>query len=124
MRNIVGQIASKEDFYERKREIGRIWRALDAGANIQLSAPRRVGKSSILFYLKDNPFDGYHFVYVEVESARSKDEFYRKIYREILKCETLTQQRKLWEQLKSAKNGFLKRLKGVSLGPLGSIEFN
>jgi uncharacterized protein len=124
MRNIVGQIATKEDFYKREREVFSLWKALDAGANIQLSAPRRVGKSSILHFLKDNPFEGYHFIYVEVESARSKDEFYRKIYREILKSESLTRQRKFWEQLKVAGNGFLKRLKGVSLGQIGSIEFN
>ena len=66
MKNIVGQIASKEDFYYRKKEIDRIHRTLDAKANIQLAAPRRVGKSSILYYLMDNPQPGYIHLYIEV----------------------------------------------------------
>jgi uncharacterized protein len=124
MRNVVGQIASKGDFYIRNTEIKRLIRAIDAGANIQLTAPRRVGKSSILYYLKDNPIADYNFVYIEVESARNQNDYYRKMYKEILKSDALTNSKKFWEQLKNTKNNFLKRLKGLSIGDFGSIELN
>jgi uncharacterized protein len=124
MKNIVGQIASQEDFYERKREIARIKRQLEAGANIQLTAPRRVGKSSILYYLKDNPTVGYHFLYLDVESARTQNDFYRKIYEKILKDEILTTGKRFWEQIKSGGSKFLNRLKGIKLGITTGIDFN
>lgn len=123
MKNIVGQIASKEDFYIRAKELRRIMLNLDAHANIQIAAPRRVGKSSILYYLKDNPSKGYINLYVEVESARSQNDFYRKIYREILKSEAIGSSRKFLDQLKNAKDEILSRLKGITLGGVG-LELN
>jgi hypothetical protein len=124
MKNIVGQVASKENFYPRVKEIRNIMRLLDAGANIQLSAPRRVGKSSILIYLKDNPVVGYHFVYIDVESARDLQNFYRKIYKEILKSDVVSTIRRIKEQFREGKNKFFSKLKNVKLGSLGEFELN
>ena len=123
MQNIVGQIASKEDFYYRNREIKRILQNLEAKANIQIAAPRRVGKSSILYYLKDNPPQGFICLYIEVESARSLNDFYRKIYKEILRSETITTSKKLAEQFKAGKSSFLSRLKGIKFAGVG-IDLN
>ena len=123
MKNIVGQIASKEDFYPRKKEIKRILQNLDAGANLQIAAPRRVGKSSILYYLKDYPPEGYICLYIEVESARSTNEFYRKIYREIFKSEAISSGKRISEQFKANKGGFWARLKGIKIAGVG-IDFN
>lgn len=123
MQNVVGQIASKEDFYFRKKEINRLIRTLNAKANIQIAAPRRVGKSSILYFLKDNPQKGYINLYIEVESARSKNEFYRKIYREIIKSEVVSVGKKFTEQFTTNKGGFFSRLKGVKIAGVG-IDFN
>lgn len=119
MQNIVGQIASKDDFYMRQREIARINRNLAAGANLQIAAPRRVGKSSILYYYLDNPEEGFVHLYFQVESARSKNEFYRKIYKENIKSEAVGTAKKFFEQLRSAGNAFLNRLKGVKIAGSG-----
>lgn len=118
MRNIVGQIASKEDFFYREREIKRIVQNIEAGANMQIAAPRRVGKSSILYYLKDNPPQGYICIYIEVESARTKNDFFKKIYKEILRSEVISSGKRVAEQFKG-KNGFLSRLKGIKLAGVG-----
>lgn len=123
MRNIVGQIASKEDFYMRPKEIRRIKMNLEAGANIQIAAPRRVGKSSILYFFLDNPQDGFIHLYFQVESARSKNEFYRKLYKEIIKSDAVGTGKKFFEQLKSAGNAFLGRLKGVKIAGSG-LDFH
>ncbi|WP_241331354.1 ATP-binding protein [Chryseobacterium arthrosphaerae] len=123
MQNIVGQIASKDNFYMRDREIKRIKRNLNAGANMQIAAPRRVGKSSILYYFLDNPDDGFIHIYFQVESARSKNDFYRKLYRDIIKSDAVGKGKKFFEQFKSLGNSFLSRLKGVKIAGNG-IDFH
>lgn len=123
MQNIVGQIASKENFYMRDREIKRIKMNLNAGANLQLAAPRRVGKSSILYYFLDNSDSGFIHIYFQVESARSKNDFYRKLYRDIIKSDAVGKGKKLFEQLKSVSNAFLGRLKGVKIAGNG-LDFH
>ena len=123
MQNIVGQIASKENFYMRPREIRRINQNLAAGANLQIAAPRRVGKSSILYYFLDNPEKGFVHLYFQVESARSKNEFYRKIYKEIIKSDAVGTGKKFFEQLNATTNDFLKRLKGITIAGSG-IDFH
>ena len=121
MKNVVGQVAAKENFYNRPREIARIKRNLEAGANIQLASPRRVGKSSILQYFLDNPIDGFIFIYKDVESARTKQGFYEKIYSECIRNKVLLEKRGLWKQLTEGINAGLRKLKSLKLGPLGEI---
>lgn len=123
MKNIVGQIASKEDFYMRKKEISRINLNLAAGANLQIAAPRRVGKSSILYYFLDNAEKGFLHIYLQVESARTKNDFYRKLYKEIIKSDVISSGKKFYEQLKSTGNIFLNKLKGVQIAGTG-FDFN
>ena len=124
MKNIVGQIASKEDFYPRPQEIRRIIRNLNAGANIQLTAPRRVGKSSILIHLQDYPPEGFLFVYIDVESARTKQDYYRKIYKEILRTEAIIEKKNLIAQLKEGTHQLLKKLKNVKIAGIAEIVLN
>lgn len=124
MKNIVGQIASKENFYPRIKETRRIYRLLEVGGSMQLSAPRRVGKSSILKSLMDTPAPGYYFVYIDVESARDAQNFYRKIYKEILKSDFLTKGKQVWQQLKDGSNHIFGRLKNIKIGVLGEIGLN
>lgn len=119
MQNIVGQIASKGDFFMRTKEIKRIKMNLRAGANIQIAAPRRVGKSSILYYFLDYPDDGFIHIYFQVESARSKNDFYRKLYKEIIKSDAVGTGKKFLEQFKSAGNLFLGKLKGIKVAGSG-----
>ena len=119
MQNIVGQIASKADFFMRNREIKRIKMNLNAGANIQIAAPRRVGKSSILYYFLDNADKGFIHVYFQVESARTKNDFYRKLYREIIKSDAVGTGKKFIDQLKSTGNAFLAKLKGIKIAGTG-----
>ncbi len=57
-----------------------IWRIIESGSNILLVAPRRVGKTSILFYLSDNPKGGFRPLYLITESVNDENEFFRKLY--------------------------------------------
>ena len=69
MKNSLGNSARGDGFYLRSREIRKIYRAINTNANIYLSAPRRVGKTSILKHLEEFPEEGFYFVYTITESV-------------------------------------------------------
>lgn len=123
MKNVVGNAAEKENFYPRNKEIEKIKRALDAGSHIQIAAPRRVGKTSILFYLKNNPFENYTFVYVITESIFTENLFYKILYQEILRSDAISKTKSIVDQIKGKGNKFLRKIK--SLKALGvELEFD
>ena len=68
MKNIVGKPVSGENFFPRNAIIERIYRKLEGGDNLFMSAPRRVGKTSIMYWLKDNPRKNYAFIYLNTEA--------------------------------------------------------
>lgn len=81
---VIGQAARGDKYLPRTNITSEIWRKLDNGSNLLLVAPRRVGKSSILFHLFDNPKDRYLIAYYTSESVNSENEFYRKLFHHIL----------------------------------------
>jgi hypothetical protein len=85
MKYIVGNPARGDNFFSRPSEVRKIVTSIDNDNNIQIAAPRRVGKTSILFHLLDEMLEGYRYVYVDTESIDSEEEFYKKILKEILK---------------------------------------
>ena len=68
MRNIVGQAVSGNDFLERPLVVSKIRRAIRNGNWVYLSAPRRVGKTSIMNFLQDNPEPNQQYVYAITQS--------------------------------------------------------
>ena len=85
MNTIIGQVARGNNFFNRPSIINHIWNKLKIGSNLLLVAPRRVGKTSILFNLVDNPHDGFLVVYFTSEFVNSEEEFFRKLYSHLLK---------------------------------------
>ena len=87
MKNIVGNPARGENFFKRDHEVTKILISLHNDNNIQIAAPRRVGKTSILFYMLDNLIEGYRYVYIDTESVHSEEDFYKKLLKEILRLD-------------------------------------
>ena len=56
---ITGQVVRGENFFDRKYELEDIWEAVENGEHSLLIAPRRVGKTSIMHKMLDEPKDGY-----------------------------------------------------------------
>ena len=53
LKNITGRpISSESDFYGREQEVARIWRKLE-NDHVLLLAPRRVGKTSLMYCLRN-----------------------------------------------------------------------
>lgn len=74
VRNIVGPPARESDFFNREELISLIWDRLQA-CNILLAAPRRFGKTSIMYRLLDKPKHGWKPVHVDAESIREPVNF-------------------------------------------------
>jgi uncharacterized protein len=121
MKNIIGAPARKEGFYQRNLEIERILQKIEDGNNLQIAAPRRVGKTSILFSLLDNKNNNHIYVYVDTEAIDNTQDFFKKILKEILKADEIKKSATL-KKLFESGNKFLKRIKSVTIAGTG-LEF-
>ncbi|MBW3466875.1 ATP-binding protein [Arthrospiribacter ruber] len=113
MKNSLGNPARGEAFYPRDSELRKIYRVLDKGTSIYLSAPRRVGKTSILKHIEEFPQEGYYFVYVITESVDSEKEFFKVIFEAIIRSEAIGNLSKLYDSIKNGIEGILGRVKTV-----------
>ena len=53
-----GNIVYQENYFPRPKDENKIWRKIESGNHLLLLAPRRVGKSSMIQFLKDQPSTG------------------------------------------------------------------
>ena len=72
---LTGAIARGTNLFNREDEIEKTWEAIEAGKNIFLQAPRRYGKSTILYSLIDAPKKRYLIKYFDLENLVSPQEF-------------------------------------------------
>lgn len=79
MKTVIGIPARGNDFFRRKHLTEEIWTKLEAGSNLLLVAPRRVGKTSILLDLLDSPKPGFLIIYKDTESINNPNEFFKKL---------------------------------------------
>jgi hypothetical protein len=64
--NRVGPPVRGTDFYGREALVDLIWQKLSVG-NVLLAAPRRFGKTSVMYRLMDGPRPGYKLVHADLE---------------------------------------------------------
>lgn len=102
MRNTIGVAVSGDDFYERPKVINKIKRSLEAGNHVYLSAPRRVGKTSIMNFLKDNQPKGWTYVYEITESVGEIEEFYKVLAKKIIESQVFKGISKTSDRLKKS----------------------
>jgi Predicted ATPase (AAA+ superfamily) len=113
MKNSLGNPARGDGFFQRDKIIKRIYRVLDTGASIYLSAPRRVGKTSILKKLEESPADRYFFVYIITESVYDNNEFFKVLFEELLKSEAIKRFAKVSATFKEMLSTVLSRVKSI-----------
>jgi hypothetical protein len=108
MKNIVGSIVEKENFFGREKEISRAWELLNDGNSLTLAAPRRVGKSSFAKkMLEIANANGWNCVDITVEGIRTEFDFFNLFGSQIA-------DKKWYESLKNR----LKELK-ISIKDMG-----
>lgn len=101
MKNIVGQVPRGENFFPRNAIINKIYRRLESGQNLVMAAPRRVGKTSIMRAMEDNPREGFQFVYVITESIENVEDFYHKLLTTTLASSAMSNLAKKWKGVKT-----------------------
>ena len=110
MRNIIGQAVSGSDFFERPQLIQKIRRAIRNGNNIYLSAPRRVGKTSIMNYLMDHRGPNEQYVYAITQSIQSVEDFYRELAKQVIDSSAFRGMSKVSHTLKKVASSLLQRI--------------
>lgn len=118
MKSTIGIPARKEGFFPRNNEVDKIISRINNGNNLQIAAPRRVGKTSILYSLLDNQTNGHTYIFVDTESVYNSNDFFKKIIKEVIEIEGSK-----ISKLHQAGNKFLSKLKGIKI--MGNeISFN
>ncbi|MCB0641239.1 MAG: AAA family ATPase [Phaeodactylibacter sp.] len=113
MKNIVGQTPRREDFFPRTSIINKLYRRLDSGSHIYISAPRRAGKTSIMRYLEDHPRENYTFLYISVEDIEDTEEYFEELSEELLRSKAVSRLVRTSESAKNLFEAFAERIKKV-----------
>ena len=124
MRNMTGRPVSEEDFYDRTAEVGDLWRKLETD-HILLLAPRRVGKTSLMYKLMaeaPNRAETYA-IYLSVPDIDTELEFVERLYRAVLESpQASSRLSRVWDTLKLSSIGkFFNRIESVNLAELFEI---
>jgi hypothetical protein len=67
VRNRVGPPVRGSDFFGRESFVDLVWEKLESG-HILLAAPRRFGKTSVLYRLIDEPRSGFKVIHADLEA--------------------------------------------------------
>ena len=121
MRNIVGQPVSGPDYFLRESITKLIYRRLESGSNLFLAAPRRVGKTSIMYHLRDEPREGYAFIYVPTESVDSSELYFKRLFEALLNSDVVGKKVKASEKSRGIFEVITDRVKKI--GAFG-VEFS
>ena len=117
---IVGQAVRNSDFWDRTDELEDIWNAIESGSHILISAPRRVGKTSIMYKVLDEPKTNYIPVYIDTESADSQNEFWQKLFHALIEEDFVNglknSAKTLWSKLTTIKIKKITATVGVEFG--------
>lgn len=117
--NKIGPPVEGEDFFGREKEIRQANRFLDKNHSLLLSAPRRIGKSSLAKRLiEEKKAQGWKCVYIDLEETTTEEGFLRLVIEAFKK-------NSIWKQFTGGMSkglaSVLDRIEKVSVGP---VDFN
>ncbi|MBX4261888.1 hypothetical protein KTC96_09600 [Clostridium estertheticum] len=127
MKITTGQAARGENFFQRPILINKLWRKIDSDSSIIISAPRRVGKTSLMRYIEDNPREKYYVVYVITESVYNENKYYKEIVKAILNCDSIRKRDKVINSIKDIAKNIFKSIDEVGIDSVKfskNIEYN
>ena len=93
---IIGPVAEGDNFFKRDDLVESIWDGLKKGNCVQLTAPRRVGKTSIMQYMEKMQTENYKLIFSNIEGIQSANEFYERIYTLLLKRLDVMDKARMW----------------------------
>ena len=123
MKQSIGNTARKERFYPRPDLRRQILEAIDNGENVLISAPRRVGKTSILCDLVDNPDENVFAVLIETEEIEDSEKFFQEMLEKMLDADLLEGFGKFGKDTKDFFTKWGNKIGGVKIVGWG-VDFN
>ena len=115
--NRIGPPVEGEDFFGRKKELENANRLLDSGHSLLLSAPRRIGKSSLAKrVIADKTKQGWKCVYIDLEQTATEDGFLSLIIESFEKNQVW---KHITDGMFQSLKAFLERIHKISIGPVG-----
>lgn len=97
MESVAGAPVVGEDLFGRERELAHIWRMLERGAHVLMTAPKRVGKTCLMREMECDPRNGWIVVYADVEACTEPGDIIAEILGEIVKKEEF--KKKFWDEM-------------------------
>lgn len=118
--NKIGPPVEGDDFFGREKEIRKANRLLDSNHSLLLSAPRRIGKSSLAKRLiEEKKQQGWKCVYIDLEETSTEEGFLRLVIESFKK-------NGIWKQFTEGMSkglaSILDRIEKVTIG--GVVDFN
>ncbi len=80
---VIGNIAKGKDLWNRHEEIKIIWKALEK-TSVLLKAPRRFGKTSIMYRVYEEPLEGFKTFFLDTEGMAEPQDFLSALITKIL----------------------------------------
>lgn len=105
----IGPPARDEDFFDREALLEEIWEAVEKGS-VLLAAPRRVGKTSLMLRMRDQPRENYTALYIEAEGLSDPEELVVDLIVKIVKTRPMLQR-----FLKRFLSGLASRLEELEI---------
>ncbi len=128
LKKALGNPARGEAYYHRKDISDYIIETLHTDIDLQINALRRVGKSSIMWYLVDNqPDDAFVFLIVDSEGIEESNLFFKLIYKEILTNQHLSGVMRATFKSKKFGTKLLEKISKIDVNILtggASVEFH
>lgn len=89
LRNRVGPPVRGNDFFGREAFVDLVWEKLEGG-HVLLAAPRRFGKTSILYSLIDQPRKGFRIVHADLEAFKKPSELITELIAQLARQDALS----------------------------------
>lgn len=116
---ILGNAARKDQFFPRPKIRKAILEALELNENLLISSPRRVGKTSVLLNLVDDPDERFYTVYLNTEGIDNSERFFQRILSEIFNLDHLDQFEKFGKETRQFFTTWGERIAGVKIAGSG-----
>lgn len=119
MSNKIGPPVEGDDFFGREKEIKKANKLLDSSHSLLLSAPRRIGKSSLAKRLiEEKKNQRWKCVYIDLEETTTEDGFLNLVIEAFCK-------NGIWKQVaEGMSNGLTSVLESIEKISLGPVQFN
>jgi len=72
---IVGSPAREGDFWFRDEFVKNLWNSIKKH-NVLLIAPRRIGKTTVMYRMLDHPKDNWLVIHLNVEELKTPEDFF------------------------------------------------